>query len=215
MPEVGERTGAPVVTLFESYGSGPLKTSARGWRRPSACPSTSRRSPLRNSRRTRRLREKEGLLTRVLERDGQRSFGGVDVGDVASGQRDNYDLVMANTATVQQWAYQGGVIVGRNGAFILADRPAALHVKLDGPLEQRIARAAQEAGISPDRAARRQKNEDRIRADMSIELYGWDPRDPLRYDLVLNTGRMDVETCVEIIVEATRIKLARGTRSAP
>ena len=50
---------------------------------------------------------------------------------------------------------------------------------------------------------------------MSIELYGWDPRDPLRYDLVLNTGRMDVETCVEIIVEATRIKLARGTRSAP
>lgn len=45
-----------------------------------------------------------------------------------------------------------------------------------------------------------------VAADMSIELYGWDPRDPIRYDLVLNTGRMDPETCVEIIVQASRIK---------
>jgi len=97
--------------------------------------------------------------------------------------------------------------VGRNGAYILADWPTALHVKLDGPLEQRIARAAQEAGISPDRAARRQKNEDKIRADMSIELYGWDPRDPTRYDLVVNTGRMDLDACVDLIAQAYRAKL--------
>ena len=214
MPEVGERTGAPVVTLFESYGSAAEDIGSRV-AQALGLPFHEQAFSSPQLEENARLREKEGLLARVLSAMGQSSFGGVDVGDVASGQRDNYDLVMANTATVQQWAYQGGVIVGRNGAFILADWPATLHVKLDGPLEQRIARAAQEAGISPDRAARRQKNEDRIRADMSIELYGWDPRDPLRYDLVLNTGRMDVETCVEIIVEATRIKLARGTRSAP
>ena len=99
--------------------------------------------------------------------------------------------------------------MGRNGAFILADRPGALHVMLDGPLEQRIVRAAQEAGISQERAARRQKNEDRVRANMSIKLYGWDPRDPARYDLVVNTGRMDPDTCVEIIVNACRSKSAR------
>ena len=214
MPEVGERTGAPVVTLFESYGSGAEDIGSRV-AQALGLPIHEQAFSSPQHEENARLREKEGLLARALGAMSNSSFGGVDVGDVASGQRDNYDLVMANTATVQQWAYQGGVIVGRNGAFILADRPATLHVKLDGPLEQRIARAAQEAGISPDRAARRQKNEDRIRADMSIELYGWDPRDPLRYDLVLNTGRMDVETCVEIIVEATRIKLARGTRSAP
>jgi cytidylate kinase len=137
------------------------------------------------------------------------SFGGLDVGDVSSGQRDSYDLVMENTGMVQQWAREGGVIVGRNGAFILSDWPAALHVKLDGPLPQRIERAAREAGISLDRAARRQKNEDRIRADMSRELYGWDPRDPLRYDLLVNTGRLDLEVCVRIVVEACRIKVSR------
>ena len=46
---------------------------------------------------------------------------------------------------------------------------------------------------------------------MSIELYGWDPRDPTRYDLVVNTGRMDLDACVEIIVEGlTRVELARA-----
>ena len=143
---------------------------------------------------------------------GTSSFGGLDVGDVSGGQRDNYDLVMQNTATVQQWARTGGVIVGRNGAYILADWPTALHVKLDGPLEQRIARAAEDAGISPDRAARRQKNEDKIRADMSIELYGWDPRDPTRYDLVVNTGRLHLDACVDVIVAACRAKLDHPMR---
>jgi cytidylate kinase len=210
----GERAAAPVVTLFESYGSGadyiaPRVADALG------VPFHEQAFSSRQLEESAELRKKEGLLARVLSAIGQSSFGGVDVGDVSSAQRDNYDLVMDNTGTVQRWARRGGVIVGRNGAFILADWPAALHVKLDGPLKQRIARAAQEAGISPDRAARRQKNEDRIRADMSIELYGWDPRDPIRYDLVLNTGRMGPETCVEIIVQASRIKGDRGLRSAP
>jgi cytidylate kinase len=213
MPEVGERVGAPVVTLFESYGSGAEHVGA--WvAQALGLPFHEQAFSSPQLEENARLREKEGLLARALGAMSHSSFGGVDVGDVASGQRDNYDLVMANTATVQRWARQGGVIVGRNGAFILADWPAALHVKLDGPLDQRIARAAQEAGISPERAARRQKNEDRIRADMSIALYGWDPRDPIRYDLVLNTGRMDPETCVEIIVQASRIKGDRGSRSA-
>jgi hypothetical protein len=101
------------------------------------------------------------------------SFGGLDVDDVSGGQHDSYELVMENTGTVQRWAREEGVIVGRNGAFILSDRPMPLHVKLDGPLPQRIERAPREAGIKPDRAARLQKNEDRIRADMSRELYAW------------------------------------------
>jgi cytidylate kinase len=41
---------------------------------------------------------------------------------------------------------------------------------------------------------------------MSIQFYGWDPRETSRYDLVVNTGRMDLDTCVDIIVQAVRIK---------
>ena len=104
---------------------------------------------------------------------------------------------MENTREVIESARQGGVIMGRNGALILADWPGALHVLLDGPLQQRIERAAEESGIDVDRAAKRQKQEDQVRADMSIELYGWDPRESTRYDLLVNTGLMDLDTCVE------------------
>ena len=38
------------------------------------------------------------------------------------------------------------MITGRNGAVILADWPGALHVLLDGPVQQRIERAAAESG---------------------------------------------------------------------
>jgi hypothetical protein len=82
------------------------------------------------------------------------SFGGLDVGDVSGGQHDSYELVMENTGTVQRWAREEGVIVGRNGAFILSDRPMPLHVKLDGPLPQRIERAPREGHQPrPGRAA--------------------------------------------------------------
>jgi cytidylate kinase len=83
---------------------------------------------------------------------------------------------------------------------------------LDGPLQQRIERAAKESGIDVARAAKRQKREDQVRADMSILLYGWDPRETTRYDLMVNTGIMDLDTSVDIIVQAARIKA--GLRSA-
>jgi cytidylate kinase len=153
-------------------------------------------------------RENEGVLARVFAAMGG-SYAGLDGPAVAMAQRDDYDIVMANTRQVHEEARLGGVIVGRNAALILATRPAALHVKLDGPLAQRIERAASDSGISIERAAKRQKREDQVRADMSLQLYGWDPRENERYDLVVNTGTMDLDTCVDIIVQAARVKAGR------
>ena len=134
------------------------------------------------------------------------SYAGLEGPAVAMAQRDDYELVLENTRIVQEEAKQGGVITGRNGAMILANWPGALHVKLDGPLTQRIERAARDSGIDIQRAAKRQKREDQVRAEMSIELYRWDPRGTDHYDLVVNTGTMDLDTCVDIIVAAARIK---------
>jgi hypothetical protein len=102
---------------------------------------------------------------------------------------------------------------GPQRCLILKDWPEALHVRLDGPLKQRVARAAQESGIDLERAAQRQRREDQIRADMSIELYGWDPRELDYYDLAVNTGTMDLDTCVDLIVQAARIKTGRRRAS--
>ena len=160
-------------------------------------------------------RESEGVLTRVFGAMGgpYGSYAGLEGPGVALAQRDNYELVMQNTRFVEEAAREGGVIVGRNGAFILANWPGALHVRLDGPLERRIARAAEESGIDRERAAKRQKREDQVRADMSIELYGWDPRELDQYDLVVNTGIMDLDTCADIIVQAAGVTAGRQRAS--
>ena len=195
----------PVVTLFETYGSGASYIGPRV-AQVLGLPFHGQAFSSQEIEEAESWREKEGLLSRVVSAMGSSSWGGLDVGDVTAAQRDKYELVMQNNRTVQDFAREGGVIMGRNGAFILADRPATLHVKLDGPLEQRIARAAKDSGIDIARAAKRQVREDQVRADMSIDLYGWDPRGNDRYDMVLNTGTMNLDACVEIIVLAYRVE---------
>jgi cytidylate kinase len=202
-----------VVTLFESYGSGasyigPRVAQALG------VPFHEQAFSSQAIEDASERRESEGLLSRFFGTVGG-SYAGLEGPAVAMAQRDDHELVLENTRIVHEEARQGGVIVGRNGAFILANWPGALHVKLDGPLAQRIERAARESGIDIERAARRQKREDQVRADISLELYHWDPRETTRYDLVVNTGTMDLDTCVEIIAAAAKIKGRSGSTASP
>ena len=198
-----ERSSKPVVTLFESYGSGadyigPRVAQALG------VPFHAQAFSSEEIENAMVERESEGLLSQVFGAMGGQYLG-IEGGSVAMAQQDKHDLVMENTRKVVEDARQGGVIIGRNGALILANWPAALHVKLDGPLRQRIERAARDSGIDIERAAKRQKREDQVRADMSIEFYGWDPQETERYDLMVNTGTMDLDTCVDIIVQAALV----------
>jgi cytidylate kinase len=209
-PSMAGQSSKVVVTLFESYGSGASYVSEKV-AQALGIPLHAQAFSSEELENAMERRESEGVLTRVFGAMGgpYATYAGLEGPGVAMAQRDNYELVMQNTRFVKEAAREGGVIVGRNGAFILADWPGALHVRLDGPLQQRIARAAQESGIDTERAARRQKREDQIRADMSITLYGWDPREDDRYHLVVNSGLMDLDTCVDIIVQAARVKAGR------
>jgi cytidylate kinase len=206
-----------VVTLFESYGSGGRDVGARV-ADALGLPLHEQAFSSEEIEAAMSVRESRGLLTRVFNALGG-SYASIAGGEppsnllVAQQEGDSYELVAANTRYVEEAAREGGVIMGRNGAFILADLPGALHVRLDGPVEQRIARAAEESGVDRKRAAKRQQLEDQVRADMSIEFYGWDPREVDRYHLVLNTGLLDLDTCADIIVQAARAKALRQRAS--
>jgi len=114
------------------------------------------------------------------------------------------ELIEENHRQVQGCARLGGVLVGRHGALLLADRPNTVHVLLMGTLEDRIERAASEAGITREHAARRAEREDHVRADMAIALYDWDPRIPNHYDLVVNTSRIPLDGVIEAVLAAVR-----------
>jgi cytidylate kinase len=119
-------------------------------------------------------------------------------------QRHKQELIEENIRQVQGCAHLGGVMVGRHGALLLADRPNTVHVLLTGSVEDRIERAAMESGIAREHAARRLEREDHVRADMAIALFDWDPRTPDRYDLVINTSRIPLDGVVEAILAAVR-----------
>ena len=202
-----DRAIRPVVTVFESYGSGAEQVG----RRVAAALGVAFHAQAFSSEQLEEppeQRDDQGLLARVFAAMGG-SYAALEGPAVPMVQRDEHELVLRNTRWVMDAARAGGVIVGRNGAVILADWPGALHVRLDAPVSWRVEQAARSGGISPARAAKRQRREDAVRADMSLRLYGWDPREPTRYDLVLNTGSLGVDGCADIIVHAGRVKAER------
>ncbi len=204
-----DRAIRPVVTIFESYGSGAQEVGPRvaealgvAFHAQAFSSEQFEDSP--------EQRDDEGLLSRVFAAMGG-SYAALEGPAVAMAQRDDHELVLRNTRWVTDAARSGAVIVGRNGALILATWREALHVRLDAAVQLRVERAARTGGITPGRAAKRQRREDGIRADMSIRLYGWDPREPTRYDLVLNTGTLNPDDCAAVIVHASRVKVARNS----
>jgi cytidylate kinase len=135
----------------------------------------------------------------------------LDDASIPVAQAQDAVMVEENTSFVKEAAEGGTVMLGRNAALIIGDIPNALHVLLDAPVEVRIARAAREEGLDLAHAARRQRNEDRIRAEMSERFYYWNPMEIDRYHMALNTSVLDLDTCVDVIVAAYHAKVARTT----
>jgi hypothetical protein len=104
-------------------------------------------------------------------------------------------------AVIAQSATGEGVILGRAAAFVLRDEPGVLRVRLDGPREARLLQAIR-LGVDEPTATRTIDRLDRTHATYARELYGVDVRDPAHYDLVLDSTRLHVETCVEVIEAA-------------
>lgn len=187
----------PVVTLFESYGSGashvgPRVAEALG------VPFLGQAYSSEQLEEAERVTG-EGVAERILQFLDR---VGVDAAAGSLNETEERARAVDDVRRVRDAATDGVVVLGRNATVILADLPGAIHVKLDGPLEQRVARAAAEAGITPAEASRRQAREDRVRAEMSLRLHNWDPRTNDRFDLVVNTGAMDLDRAAELVVAA-------------
>jgi glucuronide carrier protein len=199
----------PVVTVNEQYGAGGSQVAQRVAQRLGVPYVGSRFS----SEELEQAEAGESART-VLYSDAISNFlrsfsrtpNDVDASISADAQTDT-ELVRRNIAEVVDAVKDsGGVVVGRDATVILSSLQGALHVRLEAPVETRIARAAQVLGISADLASRRQQREDRIRTQMSHQLMQWDPADKTRYDLVIDTGSIPLDDAVDMIVAASVAK---------
>ncbi len=99
-------------------------------------------------------------------------------------------------------ALHGNVVfVGRAAQFILP-RASGLAVRIIAPKPQRVEYVLQRRNLKPAAATRLVDDLDGARAEFCRRHFHRDVRDPLEYDLVINTGRVSVAAAAELIVEA-------------
>lgn len=99
-----------------------------------------------------------------------------------------------------------GVILGRAAAVVLRDDQRALHVRVDGPVERRIAQAMALEDVDMTEAERRLKQNDGAREGYVHHYYGVSARDPRLYHLVIDSTVIPLDACVELIVAAARAR---------
>lgn len=98
----------------------------------------------------------------------------------------------------------GGVVLGRAAAMVLGDRPDALHVRLDGPAERRLAAAVARSGRPPEEVRREMRANDAAREGYVRRNYRVDPAAPGSYHLVIDSTALPLLTVVDLVVEAAR-----------
>jgi cytidylate kinase len=107
----------------------------------------------------------------------------------------------------------GGVVLGRAGMVALGDRPDVLRVRLDGPVEARIAQVVGLGlGIDEAKARQGQRDVDHARESYARVFYNARQEDPRLYHLMLDSTVLTVETCVDIIVLAAHDRLGVAAR---
>jgi cytidylate kinase len=97
-----------------------------------------------------------------------------------------------------------GVVLGRAGAIVLASRPRAYHVRLDGAAERRVAWAATYENLGLEAARRRQAETDKTRTMFVKRLYRVDPSNPGLYHLILDPTVLGLDRATQILVGAVR-----------
>ncbi|HWD65858.1 MAG TPA: cytidylate kinase-like family protein [Solirubrobacteraceae bacterium] len=129
-------------------------------------------------------------------------FGGMAIGEAAL--QPDQAFREATEEALREHAGAGAVILGRAGAIVLRDVPGAVHVRLTGSPERRLAQGMQMTGADRDTAAREMRASDLARETYVKDWYRADPADPSLYHLVIDSTQLPVDCCLELVLTAVR-----------
>lgn len=197
----------PVITVSATYGAGgsiiaPRLASQLG------LPFVDR---LISAEGTEKVGSQEGLVAgeqentptgRFLSYFARAATVGAIIGPDPQLDEDDDIRARAEAALADVRTGSPAVVLGRAGAVALAKRPRAFHVRLDGPVEDRIEVACRIEQLDREAAARRQSETDRARTLFVKRLYRRDPADPKLYHLVLDSTALGVDGTLEVIMAA-------------
>jgi cytidylate kinase len=96
------------------------------------------------------------------------------------------------------------VVLGRAAAVVLAARPRAFHVRLDGDPERRLAWASGLEGLNREAVRARLNETDKARTVFVKRLYRADPNNPALYHMHLDPTVLGLDRTVHVLVSAAR-----------
>ena len=145
----------------------------------------------------------QAKLERIFERR-------VSLEDRLTFQQRSGKYLGAICAVIIEMAQEGNVVIlGRGAGVIMADDPRIFRVHLVAELDTRIEHIAEQFGLKGEKgreeARRRVLDSDYARTAYHTYLFDADWNGPLLYDLVINTGDLDLDQAAGIILEAFRI----------
>lgn len=131
-----------------------------------------------------------------------RSMGGMSAYD--------YLWVMQRNAIIEIADEGDCVIVGRCADYILRDRPDAMHVFIHAPMESRAERIVKRYGESDKKPFERLKEKDSKRSVNYKHFTGETWGDARNYDLCLNSDKLTIRKCVEVICDFATMDWGTG-----
>jgi hypothetical protein len=110
-------------------------------------------------------------------------------------------------SVISELASSGSVVIrGRGSQFILKDRPDAFHVLTVAPFPVRQKRVMESLKLDEELARKEINRDDSSRREFTKRYFRAELEDPVNYDLVINTGKLNTEAGVSIIARAIRLR---------
>ena len=122
----------------------------------------------------------------------------------------NERFFLAQFDTIKKIAEEGScVIVGRCADYILRGMPEATNVFIYAEEADKIKRAVQEYGVPADMVKKMMKDTDKTRANYYAYHTGQKWGNPVNYHLSMDSGYVEIEDIVDLIIRYTEVKLPR------
>ena len=151
--------------------------------------------------------KKTGLSAEMVEAAEQRVTNSF-LFNLAMGIDDahNYmkQIEKAEHEIIQKYAEKGScVIVGRSANFVLEEKDS-LNIFVFSDINDRVSYAVKHYDIDEKQAKLMIEKSDRERKMHAMSFYSKEWGDKNNYDLLLNSGKLGIEKCVELILNAVK-----------
>lgn len=124
------------------------------------------------------------------------------------------DFSLYTTEEILDIAAEGNVLIrGWGAAYILRDVSHVLTLRVCAPMNERVRTMARRLGVEDHEEFARKEIErsDNAHTRMMSHLFRVNWTDPVLYDVVLNTSRLSIDECVELLKVTCKLKSFQET----